>query len=67
MKSSMTLKEMFGKIWMLIRPPPWDVFQVCIHRDDVDKITRHLNVVRCALAKPKENNDWRRTLIFQTH
>jgi len=22
--------------------------------DDVDKITPHLNVVRCALAKPKE-------------
>ena len=35
--------------------------------DDVDKITRHLNVVRCTLAKPKENDDWRRTLIFQTH
>ena len=34
--------------------------------DDVDKIVLHLNVVRCALAKPKENNDWRRTSIFQT-
>jgi len=34
--------------------------------DDVDKITCHLNVVRCALAKPKENDDWRRTSIFQT-
>jgi len=35
--------------------------------DDVDKITSHLNVVRGALAKPKENDDWRRILIFQTH
>ena len=34
--------------------------------DDVDKITRHLNVVRYPLAKPKENDDCRRTLIFQT-
>ena len=34
--------------------------------DDVDKIIRHLNVVRCALAQPKESDDWRRTLIFQT-
>jgi len=34
--------------------------------DDVDKITCHLNVVRCALAKSKENDDWRRTSIFQT-
>jgi len=34
--------------------------------DYVDKITCHLNVVRCALAKPKENDDWRRTSIFQT-
>jgi len=25
--------------------------------DDVDKITRHLNVVRYALTKPKENDD----------
>ena len=24
---------------------------------DIDKITRHLNVVRCALSKPKENDD----------
>ena len=35
--------------------------------EDVDKITRHLNVVRCALAQPKESDDWRRALIFQTH
>ena len=34
--------------------------------DDVDKITRHLNAVRCALTEPKENDDWRRTSIFQT-
>ena len=34
--------------------------------DDVDKIIHHLNVIRCTLAKPKENDDWRRTLIFQT-
>jgi len=25
--------------------------------NDVGKITRHLNVARCALAKPKENDD----------
>jgi len=34
--------------------------------DDADEIARHLNVARCALAKPKENDDWHRTLIFQT-
>jgi len=34
--------------------------------DDVDKITRHLNVVRCAPDNPKESDDWRRTSIFQT-
>ena len=34
--------------------------------DDVDRITHHLNVVRCTLAQPKENDDWHRTLIFQT-
>jgi len=34
--------------------------------DDVDKIVRHLNMVRCALAKPKENDDWHRTSIFQS-
>jgi len=34
--------------------------------DAVDKITRHLNVVRCALAKLKDNDDWRRTSNFQT-
>ena len=35
--------------------------------NDIDKIAHHLNVVSCALAKPKENDDWRGTLIFQTH
>ena len=25
--------------------------------DDVDKITHHLSVVRCALTQPKENDD----------
>ena len=34
--------------------------------DDVDEIACHLNVMRCALSKPKENDDWRTTLIFQT-
>ena len=33
--------------------------------DNVDRLTRHLSVVRCALAQSKENDDWRRTLIFQ--
>ena len=32
--------------------------------DDVDRI--NLNVVRCALAQPKESDDWHRTSIFQT-
>ena len=34
--------------------------------DDVDEIACHLNVMRCALANPKESDDWRRTSIFQT-
>ena len=33
---------------------------------NVDMITRHLSVVRCALAQPKENDDWCRSSIFQT-
>jgi len=34
--------------------------------DDIDGITRRLNVVRCALAQPKESDDGRRSIIFQT-
>jgi len=33
--------------------------------DNVDMITRHLSLVRCALGQPKKNDDWRRT-FFQT-
>ena len=33
---------------------------------DVDRITYSLSVMRCTLARPKENDDWRRSLIFQT-
>jgi len=34
--------------------------------NDVDVITCWLSVVRCALALPKESDNWRRSTIFQT-
>jgi len=46
-------------ILMLIRPVTLGCV-LSMHSlsvDDVDKITHHLNVVRCALAKLKENDD----------
>ena len=33
--------------------------------DDVDGVTRRLSVVRCVLAQPKKNNDWRDLQFFK--
>ena len=33
--------------------------------DDFDRITRRLSIVRCALAQPKESDDWRRSQYFK--
>ena len=32
---------------------------------DVDRITRRLRIVRCALTQRKESNDWRSFSIFK--
>ena len=33
--------------------------------NDVDGITCWFSVMKCALAQPKESDDWRRSIIFQ--
>lgn len=39
----------------------------CVRSISLHSKTTRLNVVRCTLTRPKETEDWRRTVIFYTY